>query len=190
MNHMNTVDETSASDRIHMAYETLEGCEDVLAYHERHGTPSLTILTQISPRVAQETASKLGDWLNGKDIIEIGAGVGFLAIEMAKRAKSVIAIEADPAWSWVFTRSLYRHKPNNLTWFFGSAQSLFGKLHADACIIFTRSGAQEMKEIGLHFAPVIVMPYQDLPDYFNRTISPAEEHFWKQIESEIKATNA
>ena len=53
----------------------------------------------------------LAPWIDGKRVIEVGAGVGFLAIEMAKRAKSVIAIECDPAWSWIFTQPLQLHKP-------------------------------------------------------------------------------
>jgi SAM-dependent methyltransferase len=165
---MNNIEEESISDRIDMVYGSLEGCEDVLAYHERHGTPSLLILTQCSPKVAIKTAELLGNWIAGKDVIEIGAGVGFLAIEMAKRAKTVTAIEVDPAWSWIFTRSLYRHKPANLTWIFGSAESMIGKITGDVCLVFTRSGVNDMREVANKFAPIIFFPFQDCKYFENK----------------------
>lgn len=146
---------------IDMAYECLEGCEDLLKYHERHGTPSMLILTQHCPDVAQRTAALLRDRIEGKNVIEIGAGVGFLAVEMARYAKSVVAIEADPAWSWVFTRSLYRHKPTNLTWIFGSAEHMIGTITGDVAVILTHSGIEEMRQIGLAFAPDVLMPLQE-----------------------------
>ena len=68
---------------IDMAYDALEGAEDLMRYHKLHGTPSLLILTQYSFEVAQETARLLAPEIKDKVVIEIGAGVGFLAIEMA-----------------------------------------------------------------------------------------------------------
>ena len=145
---LSTIEEEATSDRIDFAYSDLEGVEDLIAYHARHGTPSIQILTQHNPHAARETGDKLAEWIRGKDVIEIGAGVGFLALELARHAKSVIAIESDPAWSWVFTRSLYRHKPKNLTWIFGSAETVAGQIRGDICLILTRSGPEQMREIG------------------------------------------
>ena len=34
------------SDEINMVYDSLEGFEDLAEYHERHGNPSLLILTR------------------------------------------------------------------------------------------------------------------------------------------------
>ncbi len=150
-----------AGTLIDMAYDALEGAEDLMRYHQRHGTPSLLILTQCSPDVARETARLIGPAIDGKRVIEIGAGVGFLAIEMAKRAASVIAIEADPAWSWIFTHSLYSHKPKNLTWIFGSAETVAPFLSAEVVVIFTRSGVDAMRALGYRMAPVVVMPFQE-----------------------------
>jgi len=87
--------ETLTESLIDVAYDALEGCEDLMRYMARHGTPSLLILTQTSPDIAKETAEILRPHIAGKTVIEIGAGVGFLAIELARHAKSVIAIEAD-----------------------------------------------------------------------------------------------
>lgn len=152
--------ETYTEDLINIAYDTLEGAEDLEAYHERHGTPSLLILTQHSPEVAAETARLLADEITGKRVIEIGAGVGFLAIEMAKRAKSVFAIETDPAWSWIFTRSLYAHKPPNLTWIFGNAETVADFLSGDVVVIVTRSGHEEMRKLGYRMAPRVIFPLE------------------------------
>lgn len=152
----------ATDDLIDMAYDALEGAEDLLAYHKRHGTPSLLILTQYSPDVAIETARLLAADIDGKRVIEIGAGVGFLAVEMAKRAKSVIAIESDPAWSWIFTRSLYRHKPPNLTWIFGSAESVADVITGDVAIILTHSAPDEMRAVAQRMAPKVIMPFQNV----------------------------
>ena len=83
-------------DDINMTYDALEGFEDLAEYHERHSNPSLLILTQHSPQIAQEAARLLRPDIENKNAIEIGVGVGFLAIAMAKYAKSVIAFEVDP----------------------------------------------------------------------------------------------
>ena len=146
---------------IDLVYDALEGFEDLMRYHQRHGTPSLLILTQYSPDIAKEAVRLMDAELRGKDVIEIGAGVGFLALEMARVAKSVVAIEVDPAWSWVFTKSLYRHKPLNLTWVFGDARQVSKWVRGDVAVVMTNSGINEMKDIALSMAPVVIMPLQD-----------------------------
>ena len=149
------------SDQINMVYDALEGFEDLAEYHERHGNPSLLVLTQHSPQIAQEAARLLRPDIENKNVIEIGAGVGFLAIEMAKYAKSVIAFEVDPAWTWIFTKSLYRHKPVNLSWIFGDAKQFVGIIRGDIAIVFTRSGIDELKNIAKEMAPKVIMPFQE-----------------------------
>jgi 16S rRNA A1518/A1519 N6-dimethyltransferase RsmA/KsgA/DIM1 with predicted DNA glycosylase/AP lyase activity len=123
-------------------------------------------LTQHSPEIAFRTAEKLADWITGKQVIEIGAGVGFLALELARYAKSVIAIESDPAWSWVFTRSLYRHKPKNLTWIFGDANEMAGKVTGEICLVFTCSGVDDLRVLGGKFSQCVFLPFQDAPNFF------------------------
>ena len=150
----------AAEPLIDMAYDALEGLEDLMAYHERHGTPSLQILTQHSPLIAAESARLLAPDITGKIVIEVGAGVGYLAIEMARYAKQIFAIEVDPAWSWIFTKALYVHKPQNLTWIFGSAETCADWLRGDVAIIFTNSGIKEMKRVASRMAPKVIMPYK------------------------------
>jgi len=146
---------------IDMAYDALEGAEDLIHYHKEHGTPSLLVLTQYAPEIAHKTAEFLADDISGKTVIEIGAGVGFLAIEMAKIAKQVFAIEVDPAWSWIFTHSLYAHKPPNLTWIFGKAEAMLPYLHGDIAVVFTRSGRKEMLSLARQFAPKVIAPLKE-----------------------------
>ncbi len=146
---------------VDMVYDALEGYEDLMRYHQDHGTPSLLVLTQLSPKIAHETARLMADEIKDKVVIEIGAGVGFLAIEIALLAKQVYAIEVDPAWSWIFTHSLYAHKPPNLTWIFGAAESV-PFLKGDTAIVCTRSGMKEMETIAKQFAPRVLFPLQQM----------------------------
>lgn len=147
-------------DDIDMVYHALDGDADMQAFHERHGVNALLVLTQYSRRVAAIAAQGMANEIVNKRVIEIGAGVGCLAVEMAKIAASVVAIEADPAWSWLFTRHLYREKPPNLTWVFGTAQSVAGNFSGDVAVIFTRSDEAGMRALGYRFAPLVLMPLQ------------------------------
>lgn len=155
--------QSHAETLIDVAYHAMEGVEDLMRYHERHGTPSLLILTQHCPEIAVEAVRLLAPDIAGKVVIEIGAGVGFLSIEMAKLAKQVIAIEVDPAWSWVFTQSLYVHKPKNLTWIFGTAESVADWIKGDVAIVFTKSGIKQMRKVAHKMAPKVIMPLSQGP---------------------------
>lgn len=163
---------TVTEDMIDLVYDSLEGCEDLARYHDEHGTPSLLVLTQHNPKIAARSARLLDSDIKNKVVIEIGAGVGFLAIEMARSAKFVYAIEVDPAWSWVFTSSLYRHKPPNLTWIFGSAESVEDKIKGDIAVIFTNSGIEAMRRSAYRMAPRVIMPLQEWPK--EKTLSVVE----------------
>ena len=154
----------ATGDLIDMAYDSLEGCEDLMRYHKKHGTVSLQILTQFNPEIAQNTVKFFEKEIKDKVVIEIGAGVGFLAVEMAKIAKKVYAIESDAAWSWIFTRSLYRHKPKNLTWIFGDAKEVMNVIHGDIAIVVTRSGIEDLRGIAYRMADKVIMPFQDIKD--------------------------
>ena len=147
---------------INRIYECLEGNKDVEDFMDRHNIKSLGILTICEPKRAIEAIDIFGDSLRDKVVVEIGAGVGVAAIELAKVAKHVYAIEADPAWSWVFTRFLYQKKPPNLTWIFGCAEDMIGKIKADTAIIFTHSAKQHLQQLGLSFAPKSILAYHSM----------------------------
>ena len=92
---MSTADIYQAIDEI---YEAGEGDEVRQAFGERNGIHSLSILTVLNPKEASMIAEKLKEIIKGKTVVEVGAGVGFLALELARFAEKVYAVEADPAW--------------------------------------------------------------------------------------------
>lgn len=150
---------TGLREDIEMVYESLEGNEEVETYMRRHNINSLGILTIYDSKKPFKALRIFGSSLRDKVVVEIGAGVGLAAIELAKIAKHVYAIEADPAWSWLFTKHLYKNKPTNLTWIFGNAEDMIGKIKADTAIIFTHSDLKNLQNLGLSFAPKSILAY-------------------------------
>ena len=148
------------SKAIEGIYQSLDGDKIVMEYHLRHTINSLCILTITTKEKAIKGLDLFKKTLEGKVVIEIGAGVGLFAIQCAEIAKEVYAIEADPAWSWIFTKYLYQTKPPNLTWIFGSAQRMIGKLTGDVCIIFSHSDIEGLNKLGEQFAPQVILGYQ------------------------------
>jgi protein-L-isoaspartate O-methyltransferase len=145
---------------INAIYNDLEGYEAMEEYHRRHMTPSMGVITVFEKERVIKLLKILTPEIHNKVVIEIGAGVGLLALGMASIAKEVYAIEVDPAWSWSFTKILYELKQPNLTFIFGKAENMIGKLHGDVAVIVTNSGILEMKSIGKQFAPKVIMPTQ------------------------------
>jgi hypothetical protein len=145
-----------------LAIQSLVGdSDDERAHDQRTGTRSKHYLTMLSREDTDWIVVHLRDRIRGKDVIEIGAGVGVLACELAKHARRVFAVEADPGWNWAFVRHLYRHKPNNLTWIFDNAQALVGLLHVDVAVVVTGSDSANLRTLGGQFAPDVVLPWQD-----------------------------
>lgn len=136
-------------------YNTLDGSFDMRDFSERHRIESLNVLTVLNPADARQAVAKFLPHITGRCVVEIGGGVGYLALEMAKHAKSVIAIENDPAWSWVFTKFLYRNKPANLTWIFGHSRTI--EIRADVAVISSRSGLSSMVSEARRFANEICL---------------------------------
>jgi predicted RNA methylase len=146
----------AAERNIEMVYATNNGSDLVMDYMERSGVNSLCILTVDSYRDALAEIERLWPRIKDKTVVEIGAGVGMLAVQMAKFAKRVYAIESDPAWAWVFTDALYAIKPPNLTYIFGRAQEMVGILKADVAVIYTNSDVGGMAKLASEFAPVVI----------------------------------
>jgi len=145
-----------AEQEIDRIYEQNEGSETMEAYHSLHEIESLAILTITNPYAATREVDRYASRIRGKTVIEVGAGVGFLAIEMARFAKQVYAIEADPAWNWVFTECLYQKKPKNLTWIFGAAETVAPFLRGDVAVVFTGSGHRAMLEVAERMCPEVI----------------------------------
>lgn len=175
-----------AESWIERIYETFDGSDIVASFHDRHGIDSLLILTVASYYGAQAEVQKLIPSIEGKTVVEIGSGVGMLALQMARYASHVWAIEADPAWSWVFTNCLYAIKPPNLTWIFGRAQDMIGMIHADVAVVYTRSDVKGMGAIARHMAPVLIRgPLVSLEERYQEMMTPEQLAYAQEI-----ATNA
>lgn len=134
------------------------------AYDEAHGVQSRHYLTIIRPEDAAWIIERLGDRIVDKVVVEIGAGIGVLAVALAKKARHVYAIEASPSWGAVFARYMYRNKPANLTWILDRAENLVELLRADIAIVVTGSDADNLRQLAGRFAPDVCLPWQDWND--------------------------
>lgn len=131
------------------------------SYDQRMGVRSKHYLTMLHPQDTDWIISRVQKRIAGKVVVEIGAGVGVLAFELARYAEHVFAIEADPAWSWAFTRHLYHAKPANLTWIFDRAENLAPVIKADVAIVVTGSDEEGLRTLASCFAPEVILPWQD-----------------------------
>ena len=149
-------------------YEAMQGSELAEEYHRRHGIESACILTLTKDEDAAIVAETLAPRIEGKIVVEIGAGIGLLACHLAQYAKRVYAIDADPAWASVFVWQLYAKKPANLTFIFGRAEEA-PHIAADVALFCTHSGHDAMYRAGARFAPEVIDVYRELiPDYATR----------------------
>lgn len=130
-------------------------------YRALHGIESLSILTVIDDEKAHLIAEYLRPRIEGKVIVEIGAGIGVLACHLADVARKVYAIEADPTWTGCFLASLYERKPPNLTFIFGTAEEA-PPLYADVALFCTHSGQEAMYRAASRFAPTIIDVYGEI----------------------------
>lgn len=151
------------NDAIERIYETFDGSREAQNYHDRHGIESLGVLTVGSVSEAKDACAPFVDAIRGKTVVEIGAGVGLLSMEIALHAAKVFAIEADPAWTFAYIGFLHRQKPKNLTWIFGSADEVADTIRADVAVIRTRSGVRSMVALGERMAETIVLSTCEIP---------------------------
>lgn len=142
-------------------YRDIDGYKEAEEFHRKYMTASCGILTVYNTQKVIEILNPIFDKIYNKTVVEIGAGVGLLALGMARVAKEVYAIESDPAWSWAFTKVLYEIKPPNLTFIFGKAETMIGLLKADVAVIVTRSGHKEMQEIARQLALEVIDVYEN-----------------------------
>lgn len=153
-------------------YKSMENSPAVEAYHARHGTESAGILTNYDDEYAGLVAEYLSGRVEGKIVVEIGAGIGLLACHVAMYARRVYAIEVDPSWSSVFVWQLYEKKPANLTFIFGKAEEA-PPIAADIAFFCTHSGRESMYRAATRFAPEVIDVYAELMK---------DDPKWKQLE--------
>lgn len=142
-------------------YCQMDGNAVAESYHERHGTESAVILTNYDDEHAALVAGYLKPRVEGKIVVEVGAGIGLLACHLAMDARRVYAIEVDPSWSATFVWTLYQKKPVNLTFIFGKAEEA-PPLCADVAVFCTHSGRESLHRAASRFAPVVIDVYAEL----------------------------
>lgn len=116
------------------AYNAMQGSEVSLDYSARHGIASQAVLTITDDDTASRVADYLAPRIERKTVVEIGGGIGLLALHMGHIAKRVYCIEANPMWSSVFVWTLLKSKPRNVSFLFGTADEFVGAIKADVAI--------------------------------------------------------
>jgi len=153
-------------------YSAMEGSAASTAYSERHGINSAAVLTVIDDEMAALLADYLAERISGKTVVEIGGGIGLLALHLGNYAKRVYCIEANPMWSWTFAEKLLQSKPRNVSFLFCIADEFLGIVRADVAVICTHSDVAGMKLVAAQFAPKVVDVYGEIiaeaPDKFDR----------------------
>lgn len=154
--------EWTLKGQLEFVYMSMEGSKAVEAYSKRHDIRSAAILTAYSDELAATVAEYLAPRIEDRVVVEIGGGIGLLALHMAQYAKRVICIEANVAWSWTFASILLQQKPKNVSYLFGSASEFYGDFKGDVALFLTHSDAKGIKEIGSHFAPEVIDVYGEV----------------------------
>lgn len=143
-------------------YNLMEGSDGARAYSERHNINSAAILTVIDDETATAIVDLLADRIEGRTVVEIGGGIGLLAMHMGQVAKRVYCIEANPMWSWTFASILLAQKPKNVSYLFGAADEFLGTIRADVAVFCTHSDVKGMGLVAAQFAPTVIDVYGEL----------------------------
>lgn len=151
-------------------YEAFGGSESMRDYAERHNINSAAVLTVLDDNHATLICEYLGDRIEGKTVIEIGGGIGLLAMHMGIMAKRVYCFEANPMWAWTFAEVLLHQKPKNVSYLFGAADEFVGQISGDVAIYCTHSDVTGMGLVAAQFAPVVI-------DVYGEIIAKKPEHF-------------
>lgn len=161
---------TDIEDMIGQIYNAFEGSEALRRYMERHGVNSAGVLTVLDDNHATLIAERLRPRIEGKTVVEIGGGIGLLAMHLGHVAKRVYCIEASPLWASSFIAVLLDQKPRNVSYLFGAADEFLGAIRGDVAIYCTHSDVQGMGLIARQFAPVVI-------DVYGELIAEAPSHF-------------
>ncbi len=149
-------------DVLDKVYEAMDGNELAQRYSERHGINAAAVLTVYDDETAGAVLEYLAPRVAGKTVVEIGGGIGLLALHLGMVAARVWCIEANPMWSWTFAGTLLKSKPKNVSFLFGAADEFVGTVKADVAIFCTHSDVAGMRDIARKFAPVVIDVYGEL----------------------------
>lgn len=160
-------------EMLNEVYETYQDSKEMMDYSERHEVESQAVLTVFDDEQASLVALSIAPEIEGKTVVEIGGGIGLLALHMGFIAKQVYCIEVNPMWASCFIATLLRHKQKNVSYLFGSADEFAGLIKADVAIFCTHSGVDSMKVVASKFAPKVIDVYGELvagnPEAFDKT---------------------
>jgi hypothetical protein len=138
--------------------------DEITGYSERHGIHAAPFLTVTTNEAAALTAQRLAPRIQDKVVVEIGGGLGLLALHMGVYAKRVFCIEANPVWAAGFARILMERKPPHVSYLFGTAAEFADYIHADVALFLTHSGVAQMRQAAERFAPEVIDLYGELID--------------------------
>lgn len=161
----NAMAEESVPDvqrELNKIYEAMEGSDASLAYSQRHNIRSAAVLTVIDDETASLLTDHIAERIAGRTVVEIGGGIGLLALHMGMVAKRVYCIEANPMWSWTFAKILLDKKPRNVSYLFGQADEFLGQINGDVAVFATHSDLQGMRLVAEQFAPSVIDIYTEI----------------------------
>jgi len=154
------------------AGDAMAGSAPMQDYADRHGVVALPMLTIIDDEMADLVAESLRPQIEGRTVVEIGGGIGLLALHMGFRARRVYCIEANPLWAASFLSALMAVKPKNVSFLFGAADEFAGQITADVAVFCTHSGVENMRAAASLFAPTVIDVYGEMiardPEKFDR----------------------
>lgn len=161
------------------AYSAMEGSDVSLAYSQRHNVKSAAVLTVFDDETASLIAEHLAPEIEGKTVVEIGGGIGLLALHLGDYAKRVYCIEANPVWTSAFVSVLLQSKPKNVSFLFGAADEFLGCIRGDVALFCTHSDVAGMKLVAAQFAPRVIDVHGEIialePEHFDKTARKLRE---------------
>ncbi len=160
------------TDSLAHVYGEMEGSELAEQYSERHGIKSQAVLTMYDEETCALMAQHLAPRIEGRVVVEVGGGIGLLAMHLGMYAKRVYCIEANPMWAWTFAYVLLKHKPKNVSYLFGAADEFYGRIKGHVALFCTHSDVQGLKRIGERFADTVIDVHGELiasdPEKFDK----------------------
>lgn len=153
---------TELGELLDEIYNQMEGSDASLEFSERHNIRSAAVLTMTDDETAGLMAEYLAPQIEGKVVVEIGGGIGLLALHMGHIAKRVYCIEANPMWSIAFAHLLLARKPKNVSFLFGAADEFVGTIKGDVAVYLTHSNVKGMGLVAAQFAPIVVDVYSEM----------------------------
>jgi len=143
-------------------YATFEGSDLLRAYAQRHQVTSAGILTITDDETAALVAAHLAPRVEGKTVVEIGGGLGLLALHLGQYARRVYCIEANPIWATAFLTVLLAQKPPHVSYLFGTAEEFAGQIRGDVALFCSHSGIASLRTAARQFAREVIDVYDEI----------------------------